>query len=261
MKNESSFSPCFALPDIQAPYPRVCAHRGFNTIAPENSLPAFGAAIALGAQEIEFDLWDTKDHQIVSIHDPSLDRVSTGSGFVWEHTYEQLQQYDFGCKTSPTFRGLGILRFEEILQKFGRCVIMNVHLKTPDETIPADTSFLRRVIQLVDQYNCREHCYIMSGNDQLHRQLQAIDPGILRCLGRGVEPWAIVERAICLGCQKVQMFKPFIRQEMIEKAHANNIRVNIFWADQPEEAQMLLHMGADTILTNDYLRIAQAVMP
>ena len=35
-------------------YPRVCAHRGFNTVAPENSMPAFGAAVALGAEEIEF---------------------------------------------------------------------------------------------------------------------------------------------------------------------------------------------------------------
>ena len=38
--------------DEQMRYPRICAHRGFNTVAPENSLPAFGAAIALGAQEI-----------------------------------------------------------------------------------------------------------------------------------------------------------------------------------------------------------------
>ena len=43
------------------PYPRVCAHRGFNTVAPENSLPAFGAAVAMGAEEIEFDLWFTKE--------------------------------------------------------------------------------------------------------------------------------------------------------------------------------------------------------
>lgn len=42
-------------------YPRKCAHRGFNVVAPENSMPAFGAAIALGAEEIEFDLWPTKE--------------------------------------------------------------------------------------------------------------------------------------------------------------------------------------------------------
>ena len=53
--------------DALMPYPRLCAHRGFNTVAPENSMPAFGAAIALGAQEIEFDLRTTKDGVLVSI--------------------------------------------------------------------------------------------------------------------------------------------------------------------------------------------------
>ena len=36
-------------PDDRMPYPRVCAHRGFNAVAPENSLPAYGAAVAMGA--------------------------------------------------------------------------------------------------------------------------------------------------------------------------------------------------------------------
>ena len=79
--------------DELMPYPRVCAHRGFNTIAPENSMPAFGAAVSMGAEEIEFDLWYTKDGEIVSLHDPTLDRVSDGSGLVYEHTYEELLKY------------------------------------------------------------------------------------------------------------------------------------------------------------------------
>ena len=63
-------------------YPRVCAHRGFNAIAPENSMPAFGAAIALDAEEIAFDLWPTQDGEIVSCHDDILDRVSDGRRFL-----------------------------------------------------------------------------------------------------------------------------------------------------------------------------------
>ncbi|MBQ7932022.1 MAG: hypothetical protein IJ334_13530, partial [Clostridia bacterium] len=106
-----------AVSDNWMPYPRICAHRGFNTIAPENSMPAFGAAIAMGAEEIEFDLWVTCDGEIVSLHDPTLDRVSTGTGKVYEHTYEELLQYDFGIKYGEKFKGLQILRFEEILKK------------------------------------------------------------------------------------------------------------------------------------------------
>ena len=50
---------------------KFCAHRGFNAVAPENTLPAFAAAVALGADEIEFDLWPTADGQLAVCHDPS----------------------------------------------------------------------------------------------------------------------------------------------------------------------------------------------
>ena len=56
-------------------YPSLCAHRGFSSVAPENSMPAFGAAVALGAEEIEFDLWSTKDGVLVSCHDETLERA------------------------------------------------------------------------------------------------------------------------------------------------------------------------------------------
>ena len=79
-------------------YPRICAHRGFSTIAPENSMPAFGAAVAMGAEEIEFDLWSTKDGVLVSCHDSTLDRVSDGHGKICDHTYAELLELDFGAK-------------------------------------------------------------------------------------------------------------------------------------------------------------------
>ena len=39
-------------------FPRLCAHRGYNFTAPENTLPAFAMAVAMGADEIELDLGD-----------------------------------------------------------------------------------------------------------------------------------------------------------------------------------------------------------
>ena len=55
MAGEKAIKP---VPDFDhAAAKRLCAHRGFCTIAPENGMAAFGAAVALGASEIEFDLW------------------------------------------------------------------------------------------------------------------------------------------------------------------------------------------------------------
>ena len=247
--------------DAIMPYPRVCAHRGFNTVAPENSMPAFGAAVALGAEEIEFDLWMTKDGVVVSIHDPTLERVSTGEGKVWEHTYEELLQYDFGVKKGEEFKGLKILTFEEILKKFSCHVVMNIHIKTQDNINPCDEEMLKKILALIDKYDCKKYCYFMSGNDTVHHQLKALDPDVQCCMGGGDRDkrWLIVDRAIAAGCQKVQLFKPYFDQSLVEKAHAHGILCNVFWADDPEEAERFLDMGIDTILTNDYLRISQVV--
>ncbi len=246
-------------PDKWMPYPRVCAHRGFNTIAPENSMPAYGAAVALGAEEIEFDLWTTRDGEIVSLHDKSLDRVSDGHGFIWEYDYRDLLKLDFGSKFSEPYKGLKILRFEEILEKFSCHAIMNIHVKTRDNDHPYDEDTLRRIVRLIEKYDCVQYCYFMSGNDHLLRQSRQLAPHIQRCVGGGNEPWRIVDRAIEMNCEKVQLFKPYFDQAMIDKAKAHGIRLNVFWSDEPEETKRFLDMGIDVILTNDFIKISEAV--
>ena len=46
---------------------------------------------------------------------------------------------------------------------------------------------------------------------------------------------------------------------MIDKAHENGIRCNVFFADDADEAKRYLDMGIDCILTNDYLKISTAL--
>ncbi len=240
-------------------YPRVCAHRGFNTVAPENSMPAFGAAVAMGADEIEFDLWPTKDKEVVSCHDRKLDRVSDGTGFIYDYTYEELLKFDFGSKFGEKFKGLRIIKFEEILKKLSCHTIMNIHIKTVVKGQKTDEDYLKKIIDLIYQYDAQKHVYFMTGDDLMMEQLRDLAPEICRCMGAGGGRWEIVDRAIKYDCQKVQLFKPYFNQEMIDKAHANGIRCNVFFADNPEEAQKYLDMGIDTILTNDYNLISQIV--
>lgn len=241
--------------DALMPYPRVCAHRGFNTIAPENSLPAFASAISLGAEEIEFDLWFTKDGEIVSCHDNTLERVSDGSGKIEEHTLGELKQLDFGMKCAPEFKGLKIPTFEEILKKFSCHTIMNIHLKTEGEK----PEYLDKVVQLIKKYDCEKYVYFMSGQDSLLERLQKEYPEITRCCGGGDGAWEIVERAIKYECKKLQFMKGSFDQKMVDKARAKGIITNVFWSDDAEETKKFLKMGIDVILTNDYNRIAQVV--
>jgi len=242
--------------DVMA-YPRTCAHRGFSTVAPENTMPAFGAAVALGAEEIEFDLWATKDGVLVSCHDDTLDRVSNGTGKIEEYTYEELLEFDFGVEKGERFKNLKIATFEDILKKFACHTIMNIHVKIWDTA--KEDLMLEKIVGLIRKYDCEKWVYFMTGNDGAARAVKAHAPDLKLCLGAGDTPWKIVDRAIDIGAEKVQLFRPYFNQEMVDKAHENGIICNVFWADEVEKAREYLEMGIDTILTNDYHVISQVV--
>ena len=255
--------PAIVRHDALMPYPRICAHRGFNSIAPENSMPAFGAAIALGAEEIEFDLWMTKDGEIVSLHDSRIDRVSDGHGQIWDLTYEELLQYDFGIRHGEEFRGLKILKFEEILKKFAGQVIMNVHVKDIRGLTPDIDEAIVKIIALIRQYDCEKYCYFMTGNVPMLQRMRELAPEIARCAGAETMGEDLVDKALETDSCKIQLFQPHFGDDpdgyvkaACEKAHANNIAVNVFWADDPTLAKHYLDLGCDVILTNDYQRVS-----
>jgi len=237
---------------------RLCAHRGLPKALPENSLPGFGAAVGLGAAEIEFDLWWTKDGEIVSVHDATLERVSDGTGKVCEKTYDELKKLDFGIKCGKGFAGLRILRFADLLAKLSCHTLMNIHLKSLADT-PWDEHNLQKVLGLIDAYDARGHVYFMTSNGALQDQLARLAPDIPRCMGHDRrDPDRIVEGALEHKCQMVQLFKPHFNQATIDRAHAAGLRCNVFRADDPAEAKRFLEMGVDTILTDDYLPISVA---
>lgn len=251
--------------DKEMAYPRICAHRGFSKIAPENSLPAFGAAVALGAEEIEFDLRATKDDVIISLHDPSLERVSDGIGAEVDHTYEELLQYDFGFKFNESFRGLRIITFEDILKKFARQVIMNIHINIRN----VNQEHLKTIITLIEKYDCKDYCYFMVSEEETLSKLQILAPDIARCAGEEWDkhPDYLLEKAIRTGCTKIQLFTPLFEryinefrqdylEDMVSKAHANGITCNLCIANEPELAEYYLSKGVDTLLTDDFLKIA-----
>src|SRR5262249_33847703 len=69
----------------------IAAHRGGALLWPENSLLAFRNAIDMGADFVEFDVHLSRDGEVIVIHDPTLDRTTTGVGPVRERTLAELK--------------------------------------------------------------------------------------------------------------------------------------------------------------------------
>ena len=72
------------------------AHRGYSAKYPENTKLAFQKAIdTLGCDGIELDVHETKDGELVVIHDATLDRTCVNmKGYVRDYTMEKLQEAD-----------------------------------------------------------------------------------------------------------------------------------------------------------------------
>ena len=56
----------------------VASHRGDWRNFPENSLEAIDNAIKMGVDIVELDVQRTKDGQLILMHDPTLNRTTTG---------------------------------------------------------------------------------------------------------------------------------------------------------------------------------------
>ena len=72
----------------------VIGHRGAAGRYPENTFAAFDYAVGLGVDAIEFDLRITRDGVVVVIHDPTLDRTTSGSGRIDELSAGQVTTVD-----------------------------------------------------------------------------------------------------------------------------------------------------------------------
>jgi glycerophosphoryl diester phosphodiesterase len=246
----------FVLPDNRLPYPRICAHRGFPLYLPENSLISFAGVHALGAKEIELDIWPSKDGKLVVCHDPSIDRTSDRTGEIQKLTYDEILKADIGPKISPFLKNIRIPALDEVLAMFAKRVIINLHIKSPSPEKEYDSEVFKQIIDLIDMYDCREYIYIAGARDVMETAIK-MAPYLNRDCLEGDHTPNIVEYAIEYKCSKLQFFKPHYSQEQIDKAHSHGIRCNMFWSDDLAEARDFINMGIDTILTNNYPEIMQ----
>lgn len=249
--------------DAELGYPRVCSHRGFNTIAPENTMPAFGASVALGAVEIEMDIWPTRDHKLIVCHDRSVDRTSDGHGMISELAWDEISRMNIGAKYAPEFNGLRFPLFEDTLRAFSRQAIINLHIKSAGKDQAYNPDDFACILDLLRRYDMQEHVYI-SGEEDVLRTAARMAPDMPRCALDGKRDFQLVKLAKEYGCKKLQLFRSktcdYFNQAMIDEANAAGIRCNLFWSDDPLEAEEMINRGVSTILTNDYLRVASHLL-
>ena len=184
---------------LKMPNRGLCAHRGAMVTHPENTLTAFREAIRIGAHEIEFDVCHTKDDQLVIIHDPTVDRISNGTGKIAELTLEEIQRMDAGSWKDPQFKGERIPTLSETLSIMPENIWLNIHLKGGREL----GEKLARVIAGEN----RLHQAFLACEIEAAEGAKAAVPDILICnMERQGDSWKYIDLTIKTKADFIQIY-------------------------------------------------------
>ncbi|MBQ3136757.1 MAG: hypothetical protein IJB74_04665 [Clostridia bacterium] len=96
--------------------PLLVAHRGFSSIYPQNTLPAFEGAADAEFDGYEIDIHTTKDGKWVVIHDDTVDKMTDDTGEVENFTFEEIRSLKIdGGNGIENYPDLKIPTLEEAL--------------------------------------------------------------------------------------------------------------------------------------------------
>lgn len=228
--------------------PITIAHRGYSSVAPENTLAAVEAALRSGAEMIEIDTYTSADDATIVIHDGTVDRTTDGTGAVESLTAAQLAEFDAGSWFSSAYTGQLLPHLDQVLDLIkGRGPILLLEIK-PGASY-AETELQ---LQAVLDRNMADQVLVQSFDAQVVRDAKAIAPEIPRGLLSGSVSGDLVAIAADLG---LSAYNPsagalLARPEAVAELHDVGVAVMPWTVDDAPTWQRLTEIGVDGVITN-----------
>jgi len=257
-------------------------HRGARGHAPENTLPGFERALALGVDTFELDVGVSRDGVVVIHHDRGLNPdIARGSDGRWvpppgplikDLSFEELQRYDVGrirpgseyAQRFPHQKpldGARIPRLSDLFAKAGNTVRFNIEMKiapeAPDDTLPPGP-FARALLAV-----------IRKAGTQKRSTLQSFDWRVLKVVEQEAPEIAtayLTERKDS-DPQKVhaaggRIWSPDFRAldaALAASARRLGMKVIPWTVNEPADIRRMLELGVDGIISDYPDRVKEAL--
>lgn len=227
----------------------IAAHRGDRASAPENTVPAFEAAVAGGVDFLEVDVQLTVDGYPVIIHDATVDRTTTGTGAVADLTLAEMRTLDAGSWFAPQFAGVQVPMWGEFLDILTRApeVTALVELK---HTWAADD--IENLMSGIYFRGLQDRIVFASFSTATVTALHETAPVIPRVLIRRVlplDPVAVAQRydAIAIMTRSSALTE---RPDAVGEMHAAGLGLLLYTLNNEERWVEALGYGVDGIVTD-----------
>lgn len=219
--------------------PLIIGHRGASAVAPENSMAAFEAAIAAGADGIEFDVRLSRDGVPVIIHDDTLQRTHGLRRRVAELTADELRSVHV-----PSLRELFVLMSRNNL-------ILCLEIKASSPNLPNLCS------QLVHEFGFEGRVIVECFDLTVLEKVTALKKAAL-FEPRIYTEQSLIDRSLKVGASMLALHHRLAKSPLVEKAKLAGLRVVVWTVDDPAWIARAQAMGIEALITNDPATMIEA---
>ena len=233
--------------------PIVCAHRGDNVNAPENTMPAFGLAFSENLEWIELDVHQTSDGIIVCSHDASIGRVTGHNLLIREHTYAELSQYPMGDWMPGDYKDVTIPTLEEVLTKAHESGV-NVQVELKGSA--GDVDFEEHVLEVIDSCGIHDNVMVICQDANRMMRVAELDPTITKGYCMFVAQGKLEEIPYT---DNVSIEESNVTPQLVKRLHEHGVKVFCWTVDRQDTVQYLVSCDVDVIGTDNPLLINDAL--
>ncbi|MDI9470712.1 MAG: glycerophosphodiester phosphodiesterase family protein [Bacillota bacterium] len=226
----------------------IWAHRGASHAEPENTMPAFVAALEAGADGMEIDVQLSADGEVVIIHDENTLRVAGEAHPVSSLTAAELGRLNAAWHR-PDRDPVGVPCLVELLDLIrGRNVVLNIELKN---SIILDPRLEARTVELVREMGVEEQVWYSSFNHASIRRLADLGLGAQSGILYSSILYDPVTYARACGVSSLHpMLNSLQLPGFVEQVQRGGLRVHAWTIDEEVHLRAALELGVDAIITN-----------
>jgi glycerophosphoryl diester phosphodiesterase len=251
-----------AAPDMIAPL--FAAHRGGAALWPENSLLAFGHALALGADYLELDVHLSRDGEVMVIHDATLERTTTGSGPVRERTAAELGVLFLKDRSGAvTAEPVPTLDQVVALAAAGKRQML-LEIKT-DEKRRRYPDIEEKVFAVLDRHRFTPFAIVMSFEAETWRRLRQLRPDarVGALYSARMLPAGEIERELAslhqAGVGFVGLEQRLVSADVARQARLAGLTLGVWTVNERDAIERFVGQGVGVVIT-DRPDLAKAVL-
>lgn len=230
----------------------VEGHRGYCAKYPENTLISFEAALDLGVDGIEFDVWLTKDKVPVLMHDGNALRTCGVNKHLRDMTLEEAKALEasYTEKFGDQYVGMGekvaVPTLEEVLKLCAQKrpnIVLGVEIKEYTE------ENVDLTVELLKKYGFFDDCYFYAFNARIIKYLKTKYNG--RTMGYPdfqMREWTPDSYEYY---DEIGLNMGLVRSEVLPVYKAKNMPIHMYCADNAEDVETCINAGASLITAND----------